>query len=65
MSLKYLRKLEHIDLNQIAIPGVIQNGKLLIRGTEEWDEREKLRGAAGCSCLSYGPVPTVGGKVVW
>lgn len=27
------------------------------RGTVEWDNREWRRAAAGCSCLSFGPLP--------
>ena len=30
--------------------------RLLIRGTPEWDKREHAREAAGCRCLSFGPI---------
>jgi hypothetical protein len=65
VTLKYLRKMEGIDVAQLHVPSVIQHGKVLIRGSEEWDAREQARRATGCSCLSFGPVPKVGGKVLW
>ena len=30
---------------------------LLIRGTPEWDQRERERKAQGKCCLSFGPIP--------
>lgn len=29
---------------------------ILIRGTKEWDDREKQRQSEGCVCLSYGDI---------
>jgi hypothetical protein len=58
---KYLRRMSNLDYAHIDVPSVVQNGKLLIRGTDEWEEREKLRRACGCSCLSFGPIPALGG----
>ena len=42
--------------NKVFVPSVIQDGKLIMRGTEEWDEREAARQRDGCCCVSYGPV---------
>ena len=39
--------------NQRIADSVIEGG-LIIRGTNAWDDREKLRRAAGCKCLSFG-----------
>ena len=36
------------------VPSVIQDEKLIIRGTPEWEMRELAREEAGACCLSYG-----------
>ena len=38
------------------IPSVIQNGKLLIRGSDAWEHREINRMFAGYYCLSGGTI---------
>lgn len=34
---------------------IVRRGPLL-RGTQEWDDRELARRSLGCRCLSFGPV---------
>ena len=38
------------------IPDIRQHGKVIIRGTPEWDQRELARSIAGCFCISMGPI---------
>lgn len=38
------------------IDNAVQNGKLLLRGSPEWDRREYQRFMVGCSLLSFGTV---------
>lgn len=39
---------------KVYVPPAVTNGKLIIRGTKEWDDREDARKKAGCGCMSYG-----------
>ena len=49
------------DKNERGYIPPFKTGKqILIRGTEEWDERERARREIGCRCLSFGPVPPPG-----
>jgi len=34
----------------------IRHGRILIRGTKEWDDREAARREIGCNCLSFGTI---------
>ena len=35
-------------------PFILGKDKILLRGTIEWNEREKARERVGCKCLSFG-----------
>lgn len=43
----------------MKIPSVIQDGKLIIRGTTEWDDREYARYMSGCYCICLGSIGTL------
>ncbi len=39
------------------VPSIIKpNGKLMLRGTDEWDQRELARQQNGCRCISFGSI---------
>ena len=42
--------------NEVYVPSSVQEGRLIIRGTKEWDDREDARRQAGNTCLSYGGI---------
>jgi len=61
---KYLRRYEPAEITpEPIVPPCVQGGRLIIRGTEEWDRREELRRQTGCNCLSFGPIPILGGRL--
>ncbi len=64
MSGKYLRRFEDGEAESLAVPSAVQGKRLLIRGTEAWNERERARARAGCHCLSWSTIPANGGKLV-
>ena len=33
---------------------VMRGRRLILRGTNEWDDREKTRRGVGCTCMSFG-----------
>jgi len=41
------------------VPPFIVNGEILIRGTEAWDYREKIRKLHGAKALSFGTLTDV------
>lgn len=45
------------------IPEAVKGKRLLIRGTPEWEERERARLQAGCACISFGTV--LDGRPLW
>ena len=49
MRTKYIDEDAHI-------PSVIVDGKILVRGTEAWDDRESLRQMAGCRLIGFGSI---------
>ncbi len=44
------------EYNKQLADSVIKNGKLIIRGSEDWNHREKLRQNHGACLLSYGGI---------
>lgn len=50
MKNKRIRDYQNKELAESAIV----DGKLLIRGTREWDDREILRAMNGCKVISWG-----------
>lgn len=60
MSGKYLRRFEEGEVESLAIPSAIRGNRVLIRGSDEWDEREQARARHGCRCLSWGVVSIPG-----
>ena len=45
------------DFSQV--PPFIVHGRPLVRGTEEWEDREHARWKAGCCALSFGSTPSL------
>ena len=52
------------DKDLSNVPPFLVNREILIRGTPEWDVREWARKQAGCKCISIGPIPMLGGKLI-
>jgi hypothetical protein len=47
-----------------TVPPFRDGNKIVIRGTEEWEQREAARQRAGCRCLSFGKIPFDGGMLI-
>lgn len=40
----------------MAVPPIVQDGRIIVRGTPEWEDREMARMLALCGCLSFGTI---------
>ncbi len=57
MGRLYRRELEDSKVRDIFDNlQFVRNGKILLRGTKEWDDREHARKRVGCSCMSFGTI---------
>ncbi len=48
------RWLDRIEEQHQHIPSAVVDRQIILRGSEQWNDREYARKLAGCRCLSFG-----------
>ncbi len=49
---------EELERHFATVPKAIQDGKLIIRDSAQWNFREAARRTMGCVCMGFGTIET-------